>query len=106
MSELSREDIRHLSHLARLELSEEEYARYSTQLTQVVGYVEQLKEISTESVTALRGVTGMENVFGEDVPRPSTDACAVDTAALLKEAPLHSGQYLEVRAVLDEGEAS
>lgn len=105
MSDLSREDIRHLSHLARLELSEEEYERYAKQLSSVVGYIELLQKVPTDSVQAQRGVTGLENVMMEDVPRPADDLCVVSTEDMIKGAPLSEENYIEVRAVLDEGGA-
>jgi aspartyl-tRNA(Asn)/glutamyl-tRNA(Gln) amidotransferase subunit C len=103
---LTREDIRHLSRLARLELSEEEYERYSKQLTSVVGYVEQLQKVPTEGIQAVRGVSGMDTILAADILRSADDLCAISTDSLVAGAPLSDGKYLEVRAVLDEGDAS
>ncbi len=100
MNELSRDDIRHLSHLSRLELTDEEYARYATQLSSVVQYVAQLQSVDTSSVQAHLGVTGLTNVLADDVVREKGTPADIEPMDVINKAPRHHGRLIEVRAVL------
>ena len=105
MTELSPENIFHLSHLARLDLSEEERVRYAKQLSSVVGYIEKLSEVATDRVSELRGVTGQLNVMAADDSRLEKDALEVEREDLLRGAPVHDGEFYVVRAVLSDENA-
>lgn len=118
IEKLSKEEVEHLARLARISLSEAEVDHYATELSQVVDYIEQLNEVDvsranlTEEKLAL-GVTGLKNVIMEDVARPKADAdrlsidgAQVDPDRILGEAPMRSGDYFAVRAVLSNGEES
>jgi len=100
MSTLSPENIYHLGHLARLDLTEEEQVRYAEQLTSVVGYVEKLAAIPVETQTEGRGVTGMVNVLAADQPRSKDDLANASREDILAGAPLHTQEFFIVRAVL------
>lgn len=100
MSTVSHDDIAHLASLARLTLSDEETNRYASQLSGVVTYVEQLQEANTEGIVSSKGVSGLSTVLAEDVPRMAGDQAAISSEALLAGAPLRSGKYIQVRAVL------
>ncbi len=51
-------DVRKIAQLAHLEISDEEVEIYTPQMANIVAYVEQLKELDTESVKpALGGLT-------------------------------------------------
>lgn len=102
MSNLSQETIAHLAHLARLQITQEEEERYAEQLTAVVGYVEQLSAVSTESVSAEGGVTGLTTVLAADIPRAEGDLTKVDHKELLSGAPAIDGDYILVRAVMGD----
>lgn len=101
MAELSREDIAHLGHLARLELTDEETARFSGQLSKVVEYVEQLSQVDTKAVRDLSGVTGKQNVLAKDIPRSKTDPLEITREAGLKGAPSSDGEFFLVKAVFE-----
>ena len=106
MAELSSEEIAHLGRLSRIELSEEERSRFAGQLSSVVEYIEQLSEVDTSGVAELRGVTGLQNIYAEDVERLGVDPLKVQRTDLLKGTPAHEGDYIEVRAVLEGNEES
>lgn len=96
MAELSDSDIQHLARLARLDLTEEESGRYATQLSSVVQYVERLSTVDTNSAEARVGVTGLQNILADDVPITED----FEREKALATAPLRSGDFIEVRAVL------
>jgi aspartyl-tRNA(Asn)/glutamyl-tRNA(Gln) amidotransferase subunit C len=47
---LSKEDVRHIAHLARLAVSEEEAADYVAKLSRILDLVDQLKQVDTRGV--------------------------------------------------------
>ena len=107
MQSLSHDDIAHLASLARLTVTEEEKERYATQLSSVVGYVEQLQQVETGDVFLGAGVTGMMNILAEDEPRQKGDGAELNPETVLAHAPLRSGRFIQVRAVLNgEGGAA
>ncbi len=79
---MNKSDVQKIATLARLELSDEELKKYADQLSQILGYVDKLKEVDTEDVEITAQVTGLTNVFREDIVEPCT---IVD--ALLEQAP-------------------
>ena len=64
--QLSKEEIKYIANLARLELTEEELEKYGGQLSAVLDYIDQLKEVDTAGVEPTAQVTGMKNIFRED----------------------------------------
>lgn len=97
---LSKSEVEHLGHLARMSLTEEEIARYSSQLTNVVEYVDQLQELDLPIQAGARGVTGLSNVVKADLPREKESLANLEFADAQAGFPLSSGRLIEVRAVL------
>jgi aspartyl-tRNA(Asn)/glutamyl-tRNA(Gln) amidotransferase subunit C len=71
MSTLSRKDVSHLAHLARLAVTDEELDLFAGQLTAVLDAVAQVGKAAVEDVTPTTHAVPMTNVMREDVPRPS-----------------------------------
>lgn len=94
---LSRDEVAKVSLLARLRFNEEELNTLTTQLGQVVEYIRQLEELDTESVPPMAHVEDTQNVFADDVPRPSL---AREDA--LANAPKRDDECYRVPAVLGE----
>jgi aspartyl-tRNA(Asn)/glutamyl-tRNA(Gln) amidotransferase subunit C len=97
VAELTREEVEHVAVLARLGLTDEEKERYRHQLGSILGYVAQLGEVDAGGTTAGTAVLPLEDVMGEDEPRPSLDPDAV-----LANAPAQEAGHFRVPAVLDE----
>ena len=64
-------DVKHTAKLANLKLSSEEEKKFEEQLSSILDYVDKLQEIDTENVGETSQVTGLENVFREDVASTS-----------------------------------
>lgn len=64
---LTDEDILHLAKLANLKLTEMEIKNFGEQLSSVLEYVEQLNEVDTDKVDETASVTGLKNIFREDL---------------------------------------
>jgi aspartyl-tRNA(Asn)/glutamyl-tRNA(Gln) amidotransferase subunit C len=64
-------DVKHIAHLARLELSADEEKQLAGQLGQILGYVEKLKEVDVTNVEPTAHAVPMVNVTRPDKIRPS-----------------------------------
>ncbi|MBU3957016.1 Asp-tRNA(Asn)/Glu-tRNA(Gln) amidotransferase subunit GatC [Patescibacteria group bacterium] len=68
---LSKDQVKHIAKLANLKLTSAEINKFQKQLSEVLEYVEQLNKLDTKKVEPTSQVTGLENVFREDEPKPS-----------------------------------
>ena len=68
---ITREEVRHVAKLARLDLTGAEVDRMTTQLDAILSYVAKLDELDTAGVTATTHTQQVVNAFREDVVRPS-----------------------------------
>ncbi|WP_027893179.1 Asp-tRNA(Asn)/Glu-tRNA(Gln) amidotransferase subunit GatC [Calidithermus chliarophilus] len=66
--EITPELIRHLEHLARLELSAEEEARMAGDLKNIFDFFEKLGELDTEGLPELARPVELTNVLRDDEP--------------------------------------
>ncbi len=93
---LTVEQVRWVSHLARLQLSDADLEQMTRQLSSIVEYVNQLQQVNTDGVEPLAHVAELSNVFRADESRPSLPP---DEA--LANAPERQGAFYRVPAVLD-----
>ena len=96
-SAITREQVAHLGRLARLSLTDDELDRYSAQLADIVAAVARVTEVATADVPATSHPMPLENVFREDVPRPTL---AQEQA--LAGAPAAEDGRFRVPRILDE----
>lgn len=96
---MKREDIAHLSTLARIKLSEEEQDRLAESITDILGYVSALNDITATEKPKEVGV--LSNVMREDVP---SHEMGEYTEAILEAASRRKGRYVEVKKILGEKE--
>lgn len=68
---ISREDVVHVAHLARLELPEEEIDRLREELGAILEAVGKVAELDLGGVEPTSHPLDVVNAWGEDVPRPS-----------------------------------
>jgi aspartyl-tRNA(Asn)/glutamyl-tRNA(Gln) amidotransferase subunit C len=99
MPQLLAKDIEQIAVLARLALTEEEKDQYAKELSVVFDYMELLNEVDITDVAETSQVTGLEDVYREDVAVP----CDEETRKKLIAAfPERVGNLLKVPAVFDE----
>jgi aspartyl-tRNA(Asn)/glutamyl-tRNA(Gln) amidotransferase subunit C len=94
---LSRNDVAKVGLLARLALSDADLDTMTRELSSIVGFVGQLEKIDTADVAPLAHPLDTQNVFREDMPKPS-----LTTAEALQSAPRHDGECFLVPAVLGD----
>ena len=63
---ISREEVIHVSRLARLNLREEEVEKFTGQLGAILEHVSKLNEVDTEGVPPTSHALDLVNVFRED----------------------------------------
>lgn len=95
---LTKNEIKHIAELARLELSEAELKKYGSQLSDILNYIDRLKEVDTKGIEPTAQVTGLENIMREDKIK---DWDSEERKKALAEAPeLEDGQ-VRVKRVLE-----
>ena len=96
MSTISTDDVRRLAQLSNLQLAESEVENLTTDLGEILTYIEQLSEIDTSGVEPTYQVTGLENVWREDIVLESS----VAPEALVMLAPESEQNQVKVPKVL------
>jgi aspartyl-tRNA(Asn)/glutamyl-tRNA(Gln) amidotransferase subunit C len=92
---LSRRDVEHVAHLARLGLSQEEISLLEGQLNHILDQYAVLSELDTEAIPPTAQVIEQENILRDDVVRPG-----LDVEEALANAPERSGSHFVVPAIL------
>jgi len=96
---LTATDVRKIAKLANLVISDSEEKIFTPQLSATLDYVNQLEKADTEHVEATAHVTGLENVFREDVIEPT-----LSQSEALSNAPQTYNGYIVVKAIFEETE--
>lgn len=96
MTDISRDDVLHLAQLSSLQLGDNEIDALQQNLDDILGYVAQLGELDTTGVEPTYQVTGLENVWRDDVVQTG-DA---DREQLLALAPEAQDNQVKVPKVL------
>jgi len=95
MATLSRADVEHVAHLARLGLADDELARLEGQLNHILDQYAKLAEVDTDAIPPTAQTIELENILREDVARPS-----MDREQVLANAPAREGDFFVVPAIL------
>jgi aspartyl-tRNA(Asn)/glutamyl-tRNA(Gln) amidotransferase subunit C len=97
MPGLSRADVEHVAHLARLGLTDEELTRLEGQLNHILDQYAILAELPTDDIPPTAQTIELENILRDDIVRPS-----LPLEAVLANAPARQGDHIVVPAILDE----
>ena len=68
---LSKDIVRHIAHLARIHLEDHEVTPLTKDLESILHYVKKLEKLDVKNVKPTSHVLPLQNVFREDVVRPS-----------------------------------
>lgn len=100
MADMSRETVKHLSQLCRINCSEEEISSLLTDLQRVLAYIEQLNEIETDNVPPCNLVLeDVYNVMREDEPESS-----MGRDFFLANSPSHVNGVIRVPPVIKKSQ--
>jgi aspartyl-tRNA(Asn)/glutamyl-tRNA(Gln) amidotransferase subunit C len=96
---LSRADVEHVAHLARLGLTEDELTLLEGQLNHILDQYLVLAALDTDAIPPTAQTIALENILRDDSPRRSLP---VEDA--LASAPQRTAQHFLVPLVVDGGE--
>ncbi len=68
---ITKDDVLHVAHLARLDLEEKELDKLTGQIDNFLRYVDKLQEINTENIEPVTHFFSEKNAFRDDEVRPS-----------------------------------
>ncbi len=93
---ITKEEVKQVATLARLELSPQEEDLLTNQLDKILQYMDKLGQLDTTTVEPLTQVGEITNAFREDrvVNRPATDS-------LLSNAPAREQNYIKVPKIIE-----
>ncbi len=95
MATLSRADVEHVAHLARLGLTDDELARLEGQLNHILDQYAILATVPTDHIAPTAQTIELENILRDDIV---TGSLSVEAA--LSNAPTRDGDFLVVPAIL------
>jgi aspartyl-tRNA(Asn)/glutamyl-tRNA(Gln) amidotransferase subunit C len=95
MPALTRADVEHVAHLARLGLADDELARLETELNHILDQYAVLASLDTDEIPPTAQTIELANILREDVVTPSLPA-----ARVLANAPATEGEFIVVPAIL------
>lgn len=93
---ITRKEVEHIAHLARLEFSEKEIEAFTRQLDNILTYFDKLKEVNTANIEPTSHAIKVKNVFREDEVKKSIslDSC-------LRNAPEEEGNCFRVPKIIE-----
>lgn len=94
MSKIDKHEIERIAKLARIAVTPEETVQIAGELAQIMNYVEKLQQVDITGVEPTDQVTGLVDVWREDIVKPS-----MDRELLLQNAPSQRDGYIVVKRV-------
>ncbi len=93
---ISREQVIHVSELARIELTDAELQQLETDLSNILAYVEKLNQLDTAAVEPTFQVGDSAMQWRDD-----TVTNHPDPDAMLQNAPAREGRFFKVPKIID-----
>jgi len=97
MTKITKEEVKKVANLARLELNENEISNHAKQLEKILDYIRQLEKIDTDDVPWTTRAIEVMNVFRTDEKNNSD--C---TEELLELGPSREDKYFKVPKIINE----
>lgn len=94
---LSKEEVLHVANLARIKVTEEEIEKYQVELKTLLNEVEKINEVVGYDDEIL-----IANWHDNTILRKDEPGEMLSPKEVLKNAPKHSGNYIEVPVVISE----
>lgn len=95
--QISKDDVKKIATLARLNIAENEIEKYQHHLEEILNYVQKLNELDTANVEPTYYVQEAINVFREDEVKPS-----LSQEDALKNAPEQSHGFFVVPKIISQ----
>ena len=71
---ITKKEVRHVAHLARLEFSEDEERKVTSQINTILMYMDILSRVDTAGIKPMTHAISLDNVFRDDIEKKSTGA--------------------------------
>ena len=97
MGKLTKEEVLHVAHLARIAVTDEEIDKYQVELKQLLNEVDKIKDIDIDEEELL--VTPVEH---ESVPRSDECTHTISFDEVKKNVPSSMGNFVEVPVMINE----
>jgi aspartyl-tRNA(Asn)/glutamyl-tRNA(Gln) amidotransferase subunit C len=97
MRKITKEEVKKVAHLARLELNDNEINNHAEQLEKILEYIKQLEKIDTFDVPCTTRAIEVTNVFRKDEKKDFD--C---TEGLLELGPSREDKYFKVPKIISE----
>ena len=93
---VSKEDVKHIAKLSKLNLTEEELEKYTNELSSIVDFANELSNINVDGIKPTAHILDIKNVFRKDEVQPS-----YDREEILKNAPSKDAGCVSVPKVVE-----
>ncbi|MBI2465867.1 MAG: Asp-tRNA(Asn)/Glu-tRNA(Gln) amidotransferase subunit GatC [Candidatus Sungbacteria bacterium] len=93
---ISKEEVKRIAQLARIEIVEDQTEKYQAELSAILDFVGTLSSVDTAKVLQIRQITGLESVFRKD----ENHGQIYQGQTLVEQAPEHKEGYIVVPEVL------
>ena len=93
---ITKEEVAHVAHLARLDFSDEEHEKFTSQLNDILLYMDILNKVDTAGVKPMSHAIALNNAFRDDEEKESLPA---ETS--LANAPDDNGASFKVPKVIE-----
>ena len=97
MSKITKEEVKKVANLARLELNEDEIYNHANQLEKILEYIKQLEKIDTDDVPCTTRAIEVSNVFRKDEKKKFDF-----TEELIELGPSREDKYFKVPKIINE----
>ena len=97
MTKITKEEVKKVAHLARLELNKNEINNHAQQLEKILDYIKQLEKIDTDDVHCTTRAIEVVNVFRKDENKNSD--CNEE---LLEMGPSRDVEFFKVPKIINE----
>jgi aspartyl-tRNA(Asn)/glutamyl-tRNA(Gln) amidotransferase subunit C len=94
-TKISKDQLRHIAKLSRLEIKPEEEDYLVDQLSETASYIDVLQELNTNNVNPTFQVNHKKNVLRDDVIKPS-----LTQEEVLSQAPEKCDGYFKTKATI------
>ena len=97
MTRISKEEVKKVAQLARLELNEDEINNHAEQLAKILDYIKQLDKINTENIPCTTRAIEVTNVLRKDEKRNY-----INSEDLLGLAPAREDNFFKVPKIISD----
>jgi len=96
VADITKDQVKHVAHLARLEITEEEAEQFTEHLSAIITYAEKLNELDTEGIEPTTHVLDLKNVFRKDEAKHT-----ITQEDAMKNAPDSEDGQFRVPSILE-----